>query len=156
MDRAGIEPATPGFSGSLFSQSPNRNEGGGGRTRNHRIDRTVEDTIAWPKTALQRKSVQAMGLIGPMSPMRPVSPISPRTAEELGGGRGYTSDMDARPLLPLSPLEETVRSLPAWPEWDLFCLARAVGTEISRRQLPTPVALPVVEILGSSLFELRS
>jgi hypothetical protein len=56
--------------------------------------------------------------------------------------------MNARPVLPLSPLEETVRGLPTWPDGHLFALARAVGAEISHRQLPTPVALPVVQIVG--------
>jgi hypothetical protein len=53
--------------------------------------------------------------------------------------------MNARPLPSIDPIEETVRSLPTWPDGAIFSLARAVVAELLRRQLPAPAALPVIE-----------
>jgi len=47
-----------------------------------------------------------------------------------------------------TPLELTIRSLRAWPDTELFALARATSAELLRRRSPGPVALPIVEILG--------
>ena len=60
-----------------------------------------------------------------------------------------------RPIQP-DPVDETIAALPTWPDSALFLVARAVGQELSRRRLPTPAALPVVNAaymaLGLDLF----
>ena len=44
------------------------------------------------------------------------------------------------------PAGETIRSLRNWPDSELFRLARNLAGELSRRQLPPPVALPVAQV----------
>jgi hypothetical protein len=44
------------------------------------------------------------------------------------------------------PAELTIRSLQVWPDGELYQLARALATELRRRQLPTLAALPVTAV----------
>jgi len=61
--------------------------------------------------------------------------------------------MNARPpSTPESPLDLTIRSLRAWPDGELFALARGVAAELLRRRRPVPVALPVVDVLGAGIW----
>jgi hypothetical protein len=45
----------------------------------------------------------------------------------------------------IDPAGETIRSLPYWPDGELFRLARDLAGELTRRQLPTPAALPAAQ-----------
>jgi hypothetical protein len=45
------------------------------------------------------------------------------------------------------PAGETIRSLANWPDSELFRLARGLAGELNSRQLPTPAALPVAQVL---------
>ena len=51
----------------------------------------------------------------------------------------------------VTPVAETIRSLPAWPDESLWDLARAMGKELARRHAPQAVALPVIEVTYSLL-----
>src|SRR5208282_1067403 len=43
------------------------------------------------------------------------------------------------------PAGATIHSLQNWPDSELFRLARGLAGELTRRQLPTPAALPVAQ-----------
>ena len=45
------------------------------------------------------------------------------------------------------PAGETIRSLANWPDSELLRLTRGLAGELNSRQLPTPAALPVAQVL---------
>ena len=55
--------------------------------------------------------------------------------------------MRAKPLIEApDPVAESLAAIPLWPDAALFALARAVAVELCRRDLPTPAALPVLDL----------
>jgi hypothetical protein len=49
------------------------------------------------------------------------------------------------------PHELTIESLKVWPDEELFSLIRAGAEELRRRQMPVPVALPLMEVAAGIL-----